>query len=335
MALTAPQRLARVTAVVLFTVLTYLALAAIVFAGSWVLLQRGITPSFPWITAVQEQVYFAGARRIWVAQEACVEFDEQLIYRPRIGTCRFDNPEFHTTQTFDADGRNTGPKPQGPGIAVLGDSYAMGWGVNDEDTFPAVLQRLSGRPVYNLGVASYGTARELIRLERNGLPDRVDTVIIQYCENDLEENRNFSPASAEETRAKYSSIGQTAAGRARFFGSLDFVGAGYWFTLNAPISLVKNAARTMPPPSFRNHYDAFISVLRRSEALRSKRVFVFYTNGHGMLFSDFPSGRDSQLPYVEFVQPALERADFYQVDDHLIPAGHAKVARHLNAVIAR
>ncbi|MFP5462523.1 MAG: CidA/LrgA family protein, partial [Gammaproteobacteria bacterium] len=49
--------------------------------------------------------------------------------------------------------------PAGTGIVVIGDSHAMGWGANDEETFAAQLQALSGRPVYNLGVASYGTAR--------------------------------------------------------------------------------------------------------------------------------------------------------------------------------
>ena len=42
----------------------------------------------------------------------------------------------------------------------------MGWGVNDDETFSALLEKNLNRNVYNLSVSSYGTKRELIRLEK-------------------------------------------------------------------------------------------------------------------------------------------------------------------------
>jgi len=119
----------------------------------------------------------------WLGQPGCITPDPELIYQPALGTCVFNNIEFKTTLSFTAEGRHTGPKPPGTGIAIIGDSHAMGWGVNDLETLSAHLQRLSGRPVYNLGVASYGTVREVLRLKRSGTLDRVDTVILQYCNN--------------------------------------------------------------------------------------------------------------------------------------------------------
>ena len=47
------------------------------------------------------------------------------------------------------------------------------------------------KPVYNLAVSGYGTPRELIRLEKSNLIDKVDTIIIQYCYNDYGENKDF------------------------------------------------------------------------------------------------------------------------------------------------
>ena len=43
----------------------------------------------------------------------------------------------------------------------------MGWGVNDDETFSALLEKNLNRNVYNLSVSSYGTRRELIRLEKS------------------------------------------------------------------------------------------------------------------------------------------------------------------------
>ena len=45
------------------------------------------------------------------------------------------------------------------GIAILGDSHAMGWGVNDEETFAALLENKINKKVYNLAVSGYATKR--------------------------------------------------------------------------------------------------------------------------------------------------------------------------------
>ena len=75
----------------LLAVCLYFSFAAAVLFVSMLLLQRGVTTSLPWVWDVQRHVYFAGARNIWPAQPGCAEFDEQLVYRPRLGTCRFDS----------------------------------------------------------------------------------------------------------------------------------------------------------------------------------------------------------------------------------------------------
>lgn len=73
-------------------------------------------------------------------------------------------------------------------VAVLGDSVALGHGVGDSETFAAVLdRRLSEvRPteVINMGVSGFGTAEELIQLQRVGLAYQPDLVILTYFQND-------------------------------------------------------------------------------------------------------------------------------------------------------
>lgn len=329
LSLISTRRFAQVFGYALLALCVYLALTASVLCLSLVLLRYRITTGVPWVWAVQEHIYFTGARNIWGAQPACVSFDEELVYEPRIGSCHFDNPEFSSVQTFSREGRDTGPKPPGVGIAVVGDSHAMGWGVDDEETFAARLQALTGRPVYNLAVASYGTNRELVRLDRSRLLDRVDTVVIQYCENDLDENINWKPPSPEEAREKFSIILQAAANRKTTFGSVKHLNDAFWFTFWRPYSGLKERIVGRTVLSFAEHYEPLISTMRAHPALANKRVLVFSSNSRGSKFSDFPVGRDRQLPYVEFIDPNVPRAYYYRLDGHPTSTGQQMIANYL------
>ncbi len=324
--LSGPRRLTRYFGSLLLIFFMYSALCAVVLLASQILLQRGVVLSLPWIGTVQEYLYFMGSRNIWQAQTDCVAFDQDLLYKPKDGACRFRNAEFDTVLTFSPEGRSTGPKPAGTGIAVLGDSHAMGWGVGDEETFAAVLQKESNRPVYNMAVASYGTARELMRLEKSGIMDKVDTVIIQYCENDLEENTQFGPASSSANREKFAVIAHAAD--PSFSKKLTYLWKSYRFTFKAPFSRKKKFAAT-DPIDFSPHYRPLMDRIREHDALRSKQVIVFYSNAHGRGFRSFPAGPDRELPNVVFVDPGLERSDYYRIDDHLTAKGHEKLARRL------
>jgi len=325
------SRSARLLGWTLLALIHYAMLSAVVFLVSVVLLQKQIIPDLPWIAAVQWHLYRGGARHIWHTQPDCVVFDQDLIYKPKEGVCRFDNIEFKTVLNFSAEGRDTGAKPTGIGIAVLGDSHAMGWGVEDEETFSAGLQRLSGRPVYNLAVASYGTVRELIRMEQSGLLDKVDTVVIQYCKNDLAENKEFQPTTLEVTQQKFAAL--TQAYTPSLSGHIEYVSKDYWFTFMVPLSSLNKMLFHRKAKDFSKHYQYFIDAFSRHDELKNKRIIVFYSNPHGEKFRFFPVGKDRQLPNLEFVDLNLGRDDYYRLDDHLTRAGHDKAAQRLFALI--
>lgn len=73
-------------------------------------------------------------------------------------------------------------------VIVLGDSVALGHGVEDSETFAAVLEgQLSQfRPteVINMGVSGFGTAEELIQLQHVGWAYQPDLVVLTYFQND-------------------------------------------------------------------------------------------------------------------------------------------------------
>ena len=93
--------------------------------------------------------------------------DQTLTYigQPN-GRCRFDNLEFRTTQRFNSLGvRDSEAALVRPRSIVIGDSHAMGWGVEAGERYSHLLSPQL-QPSLNLAIASYGTARELRLLER-------------------------------------------------------------------------------------------------------------------------------------------------------------------------
>ncbi len=83
-------------------------------------------------------------------------------------------------------------------ILALGDSYTFGYGVGDDDAFPAVLGRMlkhAGEPSYddiiviNAGVSSYGTAQELLYYKSQGRTFQPDLVLLSiFVGNDVQDN---------------------------------------------------------------------------------------------------------------------------------------------------
>lgn len=87
------------------------------------------------------------------------------------------------------------PARTGAGVRVLclGDSFTWGWGVGDDETYPKVLEReLPGSEGINAGVCGWGTAQELLWLEREGLAYAPDAVVLGFYLNDFADNASDS-----------------------------------------------------------------------------------------------------------------------------------------------
>ncbi len=66
----------------------------------------------------------------------------------------------------------------------------MGWGVEQDETFAQRIEETLGVRVLNIAVSSYGTAREMMMLNRVNL-NSLKYLIVQYSGNDLGENLQF------------------------------------------------------------------------------------------------------------------------------------------------
>jgi len=121
----------------------------------------------------------------------CARYDPELLYTLRPGQCVFSNWEFSTEIRVNSLGvRDDEASLRTPEIIVLGDSHALGWGVDQDEVFAQRIERGSPFTVLNTGISSYATVRQMRLL------DRIDTtnlkyLIVQYCDNDYRENKEF------------------------------------------------------------------------------------------------------------------------------------------------
>lgn len=106
-------------------------------------------------------------------------------------------PEFSNTFTTNSLGFH-GPEPESPvagGLLFIGDSYTMGFGVNDGEEFPELIRRRlvalgQNIPVVNNGIGDTGNGRWLKFLGREGHRLKPRFVILQMSENDFGDNVN-------------------------------------------------------------------------------------------------------------------------------------------------
>ena len=283
-------------------------------------------------TPVQElaREVYERHRSIWQAQRECIVFDEVLFYKPRPGECIFSNVEFSTILSFDHNGfRRTSPalkqdsKLVSGRVVVLGDSQAMGWGVQDGETFASVLAVEHGFEVFNLGVASYGTARELLRLRREFWLRSGDVVVIQYHSNDLVENLAFLNPEGMHAHSP-ADLGRLAHtpqsyGVFQVSASIAFIVKGWLTKALFPVAVEETLSRESPA-------EIFLSVLDRFPELGQVRLVVCEVDSFGHVSSFAEDLSDRSRGRLTVLKPKWDVTDFFRLDSHLNARGHLKLA---------
>jgi lysophospholipase L1-like esterase len=126
-----------------------------------------------------------------------IAFNPELGWSPRPNSTKIHKKQgnFEAKYTINSLGyrgklHTKTPNPGVFRIVLLGDSVGFGWGVDDHQTFGALLEELlPGVEVINLSVSGYGTDQELLRLKSEGVAFQPDLVILQVSDNDFKENR--------------------------------------------------------------------------------------------------------------------------------------------------
>ncbi len=134
------------------------------------------------------------ARPFFIQRYFC-QYDRVLGWRNKpLTEGVFSSTDFSTYVTINSKGLRAHEadyeKPPGVRrIAVIGDSFAWGSAVDDNETFSEVLNReLTGTEVINMGCSGYGTDQSLLFLLEEGLKYQPDVVIYAFYGNDVGEN---------------------------------------------------------------------------------------------------------------------------------------------------
>jgi len=306
----------------------------------------GISPQ-PLRRSIQ-QVYRHFNRSLIQFDPDCARYDSGLFYTLKPGTCSFGNIEFQNTYRISEPGvRDDAASLDAPEVIVIGDSHAMGWGVEQDQALPQVLGRKLGRKVLNAAVSSYGTAREMLMLKRLNTSN-LKVLVIQYSDNDLPENRTFRlnanhlPIMSEP---EYQRI-------VRHYGSQrSYYPGKYVYRLLMKVLRLEepepDQVRMEPVPAgqeaqlflFTVEYasgvkldDVQIVVFEINEQLGTTRPFIEAVN--------LERRRRGRAPFIlrlvaVDVAPRLTRDDFYRLDDHMNAKGHEKVAEALAEAIRK
>ena len=294
-----------------------------------------------------QQVYRHFKRSLIQFEPACTQYDPELTYILRPGRCTFENVEFSTEVRVNRLGlRDDDAALEAPDVVVLGDSYAMGWGVQQEETLERVLAHLSGLKVLNAGISSYGTAREMKLLDRLDT-SRMKFLVVQYHDSDIVENLAFREHSGTIP----------ILGPAAYQATVDWYQArqGYWpgkylSGLFMKISGLETPEPNAPrmPSSISSVEEAtlFLNVLAHGtrKPLDDVRLIVFESSEQIRPPRSFLanvaviSRRNDQPAFIRRlhaldVAPLLEEDDFFSLDDHLRASGHEKIGKALAGML--
>jgi hypothetical protein len=300
-----------------------------------------VTPLRP----IARELYMLDRRMIQF-EETAARWDDRLGYTLRPGEFSFANTEYDTGYSVNSLGiRDDEASLQGAEIVVIGDSFAMGWGVEQEESFPRVLERLAGRAVLNASVASYGTARQLRLLDGLDLGS-TSHLVIQFCNNDYFENLAFEregPSFATQDQAGYDRAVATYRKMRRYYPgryTVTLVGRRLGWTAPAP-----DHPDPTDPANQRRQAELLLEVLTRSPVdLSGLQLVIFELNGYNRdsgLFipalreviagGQWPGFIDEMI--VVDLAVELEPELFYRLDDHLTAEGHEYLADRLWEII--
>ncbi|MEI7873940.1 MAG: GDSL-type esterase/lipase family protein [Alphaproteobacteria bacterium] len=120
-------------------------------------------------------------------ERGVLRYDSELGYEPVPGASGTVNGQ---PISYSADGfrtQNLGASPAaGPLILVLGDSYTEGWSVSGDESWPAQLERQTGRRTLNAGVRGYGIDQMVLRAERLVPRLKPQTIVLAFIGSDIE-----------------------------------------------------------------------------------------------------------------------------------------------------
>ena len=276
-------------------------------------------------------LYIQGDRKILHFQEGCGVYSPDLSYTLKPGTFTFTEIEFSNEYRVNSLGvRDEEGSLIKPEIIFLGDSFTLGWGVNQEQTYVKLLEKKIQLKTLNTSIPSFGTVREMLILKKVD-KSQLKCLILQYCGDDYDENLRYylngnrPQVMREETFHKLSQLHSQSK---QYF-------PGKYINLKIRKKINEWKPKTVKPETITPMSEAelFIHVLQQNaDQLTPYPLIVFELNGINQSNAFI---KDLKKIVTDSNQPAfirkmiildmtqyLEDKHFFVLDGHVNPAGH-------------
>ena len=293
------------------------------------------------LTNVPQLLYMDSIRNL---PFECLDFvSDDYVYRAKPGPCVLQNIEYDTVLTHGADGFRESRPASHYDVAVIGDSHAHGVGVGDHQTFAYILSSAYPHRVKNLAIGSFATRRELEVLSIYGRD--VDYVVLQYCENDANENNASRKLSRESLRL------QIESGMQDIMASYDEGKAmGYRKPLRDLAIMLLDGAysskavwrKDLLARNMEQEASDFANVLAQYRTvLEGKRSIIVESSGWLANAPSFKATFAAELENLGWLQSRVldstaifDDGDAFFLDDHINASGHRKLAAAIASEIA-
>jgi hypothetical protein len=268
----------------------------------------------------------------WVLSPDPVRFPHRLIDAQ--GTVQYDV----VYSVAAGERRTSATPPDGAALITAGCSFTFGHALNDEDTWPWMLQeKLPHDRVANVGCMGYGTDQALLAAEREvrRRPGKTTAVILGFADFQIERNRStqgwlatvypfskplFAVRSGEaeyQHQARFWS-GGVAADYSKLFASLTNTAANRFYDIPSSHQRAANLTAALIT-SFAKRFHAMgvnfaVAMLPymddHSAQSRTDQEFIIRhlrTAGIPVLIPTFPRGSDGGLDVREFMVSKIDR----------------------------
>lgn len=272
-------------------------------------------------------------------EDACAKYDSTLFYTLKPGKSNFVSYEFNNQYEVNSAGfRDSESDLNHPEVLFLGDSFTMGWGIDQDKTFAQVFEKQSKLKTLNSGISSYGTAREYFNFKKVS-PDSLKLIVIQFHDTDLEENNYWikNKKLGDKTVADFESQIKNNIKVKKYYLFKHLKAALIDFITPSP-KLDPNAngddlgAEFKKFPSYSKDFFGIVNQIR--EKYTGPIIFTysgsFYTEPKVVqTFEKYAV--DNKVENIYFVNMGgkLTTEDYYFLDDHINTKGHEKIATEL------
>jgi hypothetical protein len=295
-----------------------------------------------------QALYMDRVRNIIQFDNAFARYDPDLYYTLKPGEFVFSNPEFGVRFHVNSAGlRDSEEALNGPELIALGDSFTMGWGVGQDETYPRLLAHATGLRTLDAGIAGFETVRQLRLL------DRLDTsklkfLVIQYGDGDSENTAYYCAGNRLDigSQQSFADVVRERQNIRRYrFGKYTLLALE---NLHAAFRPRRQRKPSPPECDAPGEADLFLNALTHAtkKNLAGVKLIVFTVGSYSTQGREFLRSLRRRLDsgrYPSFAKKMrmvvmddhLDPSAYFAIDDHLNSSGQRRIAAELLRALSR